>query len=64
MEIVKAKPKKINNTIDDLNIFYSPVLDKNQQIVDIKIDYKNFIDLLYSFGFRRFDIDKEFFLLK
>jgi hypothetical protein len=45
-----------NNT----TVFFSPVLDKDGNIKDIKIDYPKWIDILYKLGFRRFDIDKNF----
>ena len=49
-------------------IFYSPIFksDDNGEKVfkDVKINYVKFNDLLYSFGFRRFDIDKDFIYIQ
>lgn len=49
-------------------IFYSPIYCKgnegNSIVVDVKINYRKFIDLLYSFGFRRFDLDKQFIFVR
>lgn len=45
-------------------IFYSPVYKSddngNQVVKETKINYVKFTELLYSFGFRRFDIEKDF----
>jgi hypothetical protein len=45
-------------------IFYYPVLDKDGEIKDVKIDYTKWIDLLYNLGIRRFDIEKDFTFVK
>ncbi len=45
-------------------IFYSPVYKSddngNQVLKETRINYVKFTELLYSFGFRRFDIEKSF----
>jgi hypothetical protein len=49
-------------------VFYSPVYGKDNEgnsiIVDVKFNYRKFIDLLYSFGFRRFDLDKQYIFVR
>ena len=49
-------------------VFYSPIFKNdetgNQFLKDIKINYVKFIELIYSFGFRRFDIDKDFIYIQ
>jgi hypothetical protein len=48
-----------NRSENKIEVFYSPVYGKDNEgntiIVDVKFNYRKFIDLLYSFGFRRFD---------
>lgn len=50
------------------DVFYSPVYGKDNEgnsiVADVKINYRKFIDLLYSFGFRRFDLDKQFIFVR
>jgi hypothetical protein len=45
-------------------IFYNPIFktddEGNQVLKDIKINYVKFTELIYSFGYRRFDIDTDF----
>jgi VirE N-terminal domain/Primase C terminal 2 (PriCT-2) len=60
-----GKPKGIAGEINKNEIvFYNPQFktddEGNQVLKDIKINYVKFTELIYSFGFRRFDIDKEF----
>lgn len=51
-----------------IEVFYSPIYGKDNEgntvISDVKINYRKFIDLLYSFGFRRFDLDKQFIFVR
>jgi len=42
------------------DVFFYPVLDRDGNTKDIKIDYPKWIDILYKLGFRRFDIEKSF----
>jgi hypothetical protein len=60
--------KKIDHGETRKEVFYSPVYGKDNEgnpiVTDIKINYRKFIDLLYSFGFRRFDLDKQFIFVK
>lgn len=59
---------KESNKIEEAVIFYKPVFktdDDGQQVLkDIKINYVKFIELLYSFGYRRYDIDKDFIYIQ
>jgi VirE N-terminal domain/Primase C terminal 2 (PriCT-2) len=67
-QISKAKGLQVNKPGAKINseeiVFYSAVFktdDEGKQVLkDIKINYVKFIELLYSFGFRRFDIDNNF----
>lgn len=52
----KAQDKEI--------VFYRPKVDKDGQITDVTIEYEKFIQLLLSFGFRRFDVVKDFILVR
>jgi hypothetical protein len=45
-------------------VFYSPILDRNQNTVDVKINYTKFNELLHSFGFQRFDVENDFIMVK
>ncbi len=49
-------------------VFYTPIYGKdiegNSTISDVKINYRKFIELLYMFGFRRFDIEKQFIFVR
>jgi hypothetical protein len=49
-------------------VFCSPIYGRDNEgnpvITDIKINYRKFIDLLYYFGFRRFDLDKQFIFVR
>jgi hypothetical protein len=58
--LISEKKKSTN----DHKSFYYPVLDKEGNIKDIKIDYPKWVDLLYSLGFRRFDLDKNFIFVR
>jgi len=64
IEISKHKPQSAQNIRKDEIAFYSPIYksdeEGNQVLKDIKINYVKFIELLYSFGFRRFDIERDF----
>ncbi|MFA6924418.1 MAG: BT4734/BF3469 family protein [Bacteroidales bacterium] len=61
-----VQPDSITNSSGSEKIepFYSPIYDNNNNIKDLKINYKKFIELLYSFGFKRFDIDTDFIFIK
>ncbi len=71
-QISKAKSlpgdKKMSKESKETIVFYNPVFktdDEGQQVLkDIKINYVKFIELLYSFGYRRFDIDKDFIYIQ
>lgn len=56
------------NKDNDSSIFYSPIFktddEGNSVLKDIKINYVKFVELLYSFGFRRYDIDKDFIYIQ
>ncbi len=58
------KASKIKTEI----IFYTPIFkadDNGDKVLkDIKINYVKFNELLYSFGFRRYDIDKDFIYIQ
>lgn len=71
-QISKAKSlprnsKNINEEKEPI-IFYNPIFktddEGNQVVKDIKINYVKFHELIYSFGFRRFDIDKDFIYIQ
>jgi VirE N-terminal domain/Primase C terminal 2 (PriCT-2) len=61
---VKGKEKVKSNEI----VFYNPIFktddEGNQVLKDIKINYVKFTELIYSFGYRRFDIDTDFIYVK
>jgi len=44
--------------------FYKPEYDKYKKIKGIIVDYPRFIDLLYTLGFRRFDMDKNYIFVR
>ncbi len=66
----KDNDKNIRDTTSEskIEVFYSPVYGKdndgNTIIVDVKFNYRKFIDLLYSFGYRRFDLDKQYIFVR
>ncbi|MEO8769011.1 MAG: BT4734/BF3469 family protein [Ferruginibacter sp.] len=68
--VAKSKDVKSAKNLSNKEsiVFYTPVLkndeDNNQVLKDIKINYVKFVDLIYSFGFRRFDIDKDFIYIR
>lgn len=45
-------------------IFYSPVFDKNQNIIDVRINYTKFYEVLQSLGFKRFDVEHDFIMVR
>ena len=45
-------------------VFYYGVYNKSNVQTGIKIDHKKFIEVLYSFGFRRFDIGKDYIFVR
>ena len=61
-----VKSNELENSIP--KTFYRPKYGKdhdgNPIISDVIINYKSFIELLYGFGFRRFDIEKAFIFIK
>jgi hypothetical protein len=65
---VKAPLKTKENTNSDEIVFYNPVFktddEGNQVLKEIKINYVKFTELIYSFGYRRFDIDTDFIYVK
>ena len=65
----EIKPKEGIEKEKKLELFYKPKFDTDEEtgekyIKDIIINYTAWIELLYSFGFRRFDIDKNFVFVK
>jgi len=45
-------------------VFYSPKFDNRQNVVDVIINYTKLNELLLSFGFRRFDVEADFIIVK
>ncbi|MDQ3190613.1 MAG: DUF6371 domain-containing protein [Bacteroidota bacterium] len=65
----KTKPKGNIKETKKIDLFYQPKYSTDEEtgekyIKDIVINYTAWIELLYSFGFRRFDIDKNFVFVK
>lgn len=67
----KLKPKndkaQLSPTDNKEIIFYSPVYkmqDGTQLLTDLKIDYVKFDQLIYSLGYRRFDMDSDFSFIR
>jgi hypothetical protein len=65
--VTPAKKKKAAiSKSDKANVFWSPVRinKENNDWTEIKIDYTKFIDLMFSFGFRRYDIPNGFVIVR
>jgi hypothetical protein len=60
----KALPIKKPLDSGEKIIFYSSVCDKNQNLTDVKINYTKFNELLSTFGFKRFDVENDFVMVK
>lgn len=56
-----SKAKNTNNTKNEM-IFYKVALDDENKIKKIIINQTKWINILYSFGFRRFDLDSGGFI--
>jgi len=60
MEITtKSKTKKV-----DVGCFWVQIKDENDQPKGIKIDHKKYIEFLRFNGFRRYDLEKEYFFIQ
>ncbi len=67
----KIKPQKTPAQVTATNrnevVFYSPIFkmqDGTQVLTDLKINYVKFDELIYSLGYRRFDLDSDFSFIK